>query len=61
MWDHEEGQKLLSHRYDLAVALHNISHKTKDAIKELKIMLAEDPIDHLVTYSCSITLCWLIS
>ena len=49
MWDHEEGQKLLSLKLAYAVGLHNVANKTKQAITEIKSMLQDDPNDNIVS------------
>jgi len=47
MWQHTEGQKLLATTLELGVALHNLAHKSKDAIKTFKQILEMDTADHL--------------
>jgi hypothetical protein len=48
MWDHSEGQKLLQLKLDLAVGLHNVTHRTKEAVFVMAELQSMDPSDHLV-------------
>lgn len=49
MWDHSEGRLLLKALLDLGISMHNITNRSKDAIKVFMEMLQMDPADHLVT------------
>jgi hypothetical protein len=48
MWDHSEGRDLLAKLYELAVALHNVAGKSKDAVDTFKRIFQYDPEDHTV-------------
>jgi len=48
LWGHKEGQKYLQTQLELAVALHNIGNRTKEAIKIINSVLEDDPSDHLL-------------
>mmetsp|Transcript_380 Transcript_380/g.693 ORF Transcript_380/g.693 Transcript_380/m.693 type:complete len:363 (-) Transcript_380:57-1145(-) len=48
MWDHEEGRVLLSCLLELAIGLHNIAERSKEAVKVFERILRHDPDDHLL-------------
>lgn len=53
MWEHTEGRVLMRQLLQLAVAQHNMSQRTKEAIKVLLRMQELDKDDHLVRYTLS--------